>query len=101
MTKRVDILRGKASTMDSHCGPAWVGFGHTFAIESEHDQAITACSTVYPGSHLLTLFIGMQHLQAKNKLPNLYAQSVDSFKNVLKVVEETKNAATSMRNNID
>ena len=38
--------------MDSHCGPAWVGFGHTFAIESEHDQAITAYSTaakLYPG----------------------------------------------------
>ncbi|KAF0454408.1 ApcC hetero-tetramer Cut9-Hcn1 [Gigaspora margarita] len=57
--------------MDSHCGPAWVGFGHTFAIESEHDQAITVYSTtakLYPGSHLSTLFIGMQHLQAKNLL---------------------------------
>ncbi|KAF0496170.1 ApcC hetero-tetramer Cut9-Hcn1 [Gigaspora margarita] len=50
------------STMDSHCRPAWVGFGHTIAIESEHDQTITAYSTaakLYPGSHLLTLFIGM------------------------------------------
>ena len=38
--------------MDSHCGPAWIGFGHTFAIESEYDQAITAYSTtakLYPG----------------------------------------------------
>ncbi|RIB23306.1 hypothetical protein C2G38_874416 [Gigaspora rosea] len=26
----------KASSMDSHCGPAWIGFAHTFAIESEH-----------------------------------------------------------------
>ncbi|RIB27254.1 hypothetical protein C2G38_2161052 [Gigaspora rosea] len=61
----------KVSTMDSHCGPVWVGFGHIFAIESEHDQAITAYSTavkLYPG----------------------YAQSVDSFKNALKVTEETK-----------
>ncbi|KAF0472764.1 ApcC hetero-tetramer Cut9-Hcn1 [Gigaspora margarita] len=57
--------------MDSHCGPAWVGFGHILAIESEHGQAITAYSTtakLYPG----------------------YAQSVDSFKNALKVAEETK-----------
>jgi hypothetical protein len=35
----------KASTMDSHYGPAWIGFGHSFAVESEHDQAITAYST--------------------------------------------------------
>lgn len=38
--------------MDSHYGPAWIGFGHTFAAESEHDQAITAYSTaakLYPG----------------------------------------------------
>ncbi|KAF0496162.1 ApcC hetero-tetramer Cut9-Hcn1 [Gigaspora margarita] len=33
-----DILLSKASTMDSHCKPAWVGFRHTLAIESEHDQ---------------------------------------------------------------
>lgn len=31
--------------MDSHYGPAWIGFGHSFAVESEHDQAITAYST--------------------------------------------------------
>ncbi|CAG8714762.1 13957_t:CDS:10, partial [Acaulospora morrowiae] len=61
----------KASTMDSHYGPAWIGFGHTFAAESEHDQAITAYSTaakLFPGSHLPPLFIGMQHLQANNLL---------------------------------
>ncbi|CAG8601544.1 24800_t:CDS:10 [Dentiscutata erythropus] len=112
----------KASTMDSHCGPAWVGFGHTFAIESEHDQAITAYSTaakLYPGSHLPTLFIGMQHLQAKNLLSAeeylltssqicesdplvlnelgvlyfqkfKYSESVESFKKALTRAEETK-----------
>ncbi|KAF0496164.1 TPR-like protein [Gigaspora margarita] len=72
-------LHDKASTMDSHCGPAWVGFGHTLAIESEHDQTITAYSTaakLYPGSHLPTPFIVG------------YAQSVDPFKNAFKVAEE-------------
>ncbi|RIB17037.1 hypothetical protein C2G38_2188432 [Gigaspora rosea] len=67
----LEVTTNKASTMNSNCGPAWVGFGHTFAIESEYDQAITAYSTaakLYPGSHLPTLFIGMQHLQAKNLL---------------------------------
>ncbi|GBB91503.1 hypothetical protein RclHR1_18830003 [Rhizophagus clarus] len=61
----------KASTMDSHYGPAWIGFGHSFAVESEHDQAITAYSTaakLYEGSHIPCLFIGMQHLQANNLL---------------------------------
>ncbi|KAF0472761.1 ApcC hetero-tetramer Cut9-Hcn1 [Gigaspora margarita] len=121
-TKRVFLFTFKTSTMDSHCGPAWVGFGHTLAIESEHGQAITAYSTaakLYSGLHLPTLFIGIQHLQTKNLLSTeeflltnsqicesdplvlnelgvlyfqklKYAQSVDSFKNALKVAEETK-----------
>ncbi|KAF0496165.1 anaphase-promoting complex subunit cut9 [Gigaspora margarita] len=74
-----EVTTNKASTMDSHCGPAWVGFGHTLAIESEHDQTITAYSTaakLYPGSHLPTPFIVG------------YAQSVDPFKNAFKVAEE-------------
>ncbi|KAG9286813.1 hypothetical protein G9A89_012363 [Geosiphon pyriformis] len=59
----------KATNMDSRCGAAWVGFGHSFAVESEHDQAITAYSTaarLFQGSHLPSLFIGMQHLLANN-----------------------------------
>lgn len=31
--------------MDPRFGPAWIAFGHTFAIEGEHDHAITAYST--------------------------------------------------------
>ncbi|RIB10339.1 hypothetical protein C2G38_2206415 [Gigaspora rosea] len=85
--------------MDSHCGPAWVGFGPTFAIESEHDQAITAYSTaanLYPGSHLPILFIGMQHLQAKNLLSAeeylLTSSQIceSNLLNALKVAEEIK-----------
>ena len=34
----------KASEMDSLLGCAWIGFGHSFALESEHDQAIAAYS---------------------------------------------------------
>ena len=55
----------KASMMDPHFGPAWIGFAHTFAAEGEHDQAISAYSTaagLFQGTHLPQLFLGMQHL---------------------------------------
>jgi anaphase-promoting complex subunit 6 len=35
----------KSSAMDPLFGIAWIGFGHSFAFESEHDQAISAYST--------------------------------------------------------
>ncbi|KAG8529878.1 uncharacterized protein KY384_005359 [Bacidia gigantensis] len=55
----------KASMMDPHFGPAWIGFAHTFAAEGEHDQAISAYSTaarLFQGTHLPNLFLGMQNL---------------------------------------
>ncbi|KAI8599612.1 hypothetical protein EDD21DRAFT_307776 [Dissophora ornata] len=62
---------GKASTIDPHYGPAWIGFGHSFALEGEHDQAISAYATsskLFQGSHLGSMYIGMQHLQQNNVL---------------------------------
>ncbi|KAK0510698.1 hypothetical protein JMJ35_007130 [Cladonia borealis] len=59
----------KASMMDPHFGPAWIGFAHTFAAEGEHDQAISAYSTAarfFQGTHLPQLFLGMQNLQLNN-----------------------------------
>jgi anaphase-promoting complex subunit 6 len=59
----------KASMMDPHFGPAWIGFAHTFAAEGEHDQAISAYSTasrLFQGTHLPTLYLGMQNLQLNN-----------------------------------
>ncbi|KAF2626739.1 TPR-like protein [Macroventuria anomochaeta] len=59
----------KASMMDPHFGPAWIGFAHTFAAEGEHDQAISAYSTaarLFQGTHLPQLFLGMQNLQLSN-----------------------------------
>lgn len=59
----------KASMMDPHFGPAWIGFAHTFAMEGEHDQAISAYSTaarLFQGTHLPQLFLGMQYLQLQN-----------------------------------
>ncbi|EJT69664.1 anaphase-promoting complex subunit cut9 [Gaeumannomyces tritici R3-111a-1] len=54
----------KASMMDAHFGPAWIGFAHTFAAEGEHDQAISAYSTaarLFMGTHLPQVFLGMQN----------------------------------------
>ncbi|MCJ1310499.1 anaphase promoting complex subunit cdc16 [Agyrium rufum] len=59
----------KASMMDPHFGPAWIGFAHTFAAEGEHDQAISAYSAaarLFQGTHLPQLFLGMQNLLLNN-----------------------------------
>ncbi|KAF8573479.1 TPR-like protein [Ramaria rubella] len=59
----------KTSLMDPRFGPAWIAFGHTFAIEGEHDHAITAYSTsarLFQGSHLPLLYVGMEHLCLNN-----------------------------------
>ncbi|KEZ39908.1 hypothetical protein SAPIO_CDS8867 [Scedosporium apiospermum] len=59
----------KASTMDVHFGPAWIGFAHTFAAEGEHDQAIPAYSTaarLFMGTHLPQVFLGMQNHALNN-----------------------------------
>ncbi|KAK7206442.1 hypothetical protein BZA70DRAFT_276608 [Myxozyma melibiosi] len=59
----------KASMMNPHFGAAWIGFAHTFAVEGEHEQAVSAYSTaarLFQGTHLPSMFLGMQHLQLHN-----------------------------------
>jgi anaphase-promoting complex subunit 6 len=59
----------KASMMDAHFGPAWIGFAHTFAAEGEHDQAVSAYSTaarLFMGTHLPQVFLGMQNHAMNN-----------------------------------
>ena len=71
-TNRVPEARSyfsKASLMDPHFGPAWIGFAHTFAAEGEGDQAIAAYSTaarLFQGTHLPQLFLGMQEISLGN-----------------------------------
>ncbi|EDO15826.1 hypothetical protein Kpol_1057p14 [Vanderwaltozyma polyspora DSM 70294] len=55
----------KSSILDPNFAPSWIGFSHTFALEGEHDQAISAYSTAsrfFPGMHLPNLFLGMQYM---------------------------------------
>eukprot|EP00730_Choanoeca_flexa_P008179 TRINITY_DN12454_c0_g2_i3.p1 TRINITY_DN12454_c0_g2~~TRINITY_DN12454_c0_g2_i3.p1 ORF type:complete len:591 (+),score=125.98 TRINITY_DN12454_c0_g2_i3:29-1801(+) len=59
----------KATQLDRNLGPAWIGFGHAFAAEGEHDQAMAAYSTaarLLPGSHLPMLYIGMEYAHTNN-----------------------------------
>ncbi|EIM21594.1 TPR-like protein [Wallemia mellicola] len=78
--KYVDARRyfSKSSLMDPRFEAAWIGFAHAFAMEGEHDQAITAystCSRLFPGTHLPLLYIGMQHIQlANNNLASNFLQ---------------------------
>ena len=71
-TKRIPDARSyfsKASLMDPHFGPAWIGFAHTFAAEGEGDQAIAAYSTaarLFQGTHLPQMFLGMQEIALGN-----------------------------------
>ena len=59
----------QASVLDPTLPAAWLGFAHTFSIEGEHEQAISAYSTaarLFPGTHLPNLFLGMQNLALGN-----------------------------------
>ena len=59
----------QASVLDPTLTAAWLGFAHTFSIEGEHEQAISAYSTaarLFPGTHLPNLFLGMQNLALGN-----------------------------------
>ncbi|OBZ72693.1 Anaphase-promoting complex subunit cut9 [Grifola frondosa] len=59
----------KTSLMDPRFAPAWMAFAHTFALEGEHDHAVTAystCARMFPGSHLPLMFVGMEHIVLSN-----------------------------------
>jgi len=54
----------KATSLDRVFGPAWIAFGHSFAAENEHDQAMAAyftASQVMRGCHLPVLYIGLEY----------------------------------------
>lgn len=52
----------KATQLDRLFGPAWLTYGHSFAVENEHDQAMAAyfkASQLMQGCHLPLLYIGL------------------------------------------
>lgn len=57
--------------MERVYGPAWLAFGHSFAIHNEHDQAMAAyftASQLMKGCHLPLLYIGLEYGMTCNKL---------------------------------
>ncbi|KAJ4431999.1 hypothetical protein ANN_20613 [Periplaneta americana] len=54
---------GKSTTLDKLFSPAWLAYGHSFAAENEHDQAMAAyfkASQLMKGCHLPLLYIGLE-----------------------------------------
>lgn len=54
----------KATALDRVFGPAWIAYGHSFAAENEHDQAMAAyykAAQLMKGCHLPLLYIGMEY----------------------------------------
>lgn len=50
--RSLTICQSKSTLMDPRSAPAWLAFAHTFALEGEHDHAVTAystCSRLFPG----------------------------------------------------
>lgn len=57
----------KATSLDRLFGPAWLAYGHSFAIESEHDQAMAA---YFKASQLMQGYLvkSFSRLPQNNKL---------------------------------
>ena len=72
MISKTDAARrflSKSTTLDPVFGPAWLLYGHSFAVESEHDQAMAAyfkASHLMKGCHLPLLYIGLEYGQTEN-----------------------------------
>lgn len=59
----------KTTNLDNNFGPAWIGFAHSYAVEGEHDQAISAyfsAAKLMNGSHLPLLYLGLEYSLSNN-----------------------------------
>jgi len=73
LTGRQDPARRylqKATQLDRLFGPAWLAYGHSFAVENEHDQAMAAyfkACQLMRGCHLPLLYIGLEYSLTNNQ----------------------------------
>jgi len=73
----------KSTLFDKDFGPAWLGFGHAFAMQGEHDQALAAYRSSHRlliGSHLPPLCIGMELVKPNDLI--LAAQFISQAKDI-------------------
>ena len=58
------------------CWASWIAYGHSFAKDFEHDQALAAylqAGQLMPNIHIPNMYIGIQHLSNNNfKLAEFY-----------------------------
>mmetsp|Transcript_25724 Transcript_25724/g.45680 ORF Transcript_25724/g.45680 Transcript_25724/m.45680 type:complete len:556 (+) Transcript_25724:138-1805(+) len=62
----------KAIQLQQYFAPAWIGFGHSFAMKDESDQAMAAYRTatrLFRGSHVPLLCMGIEHLRTNSLGP--------------------------------
>jgi len=62
----------KAIQLQQYFAPAWIGFGHSFALKDESDQAMAAYRTatrLFRGSHVPLLCMGIEHLRTNSLGP--------------------------------
>ncbi|GAB5363189.1 hypothetical protein AAMO2058_000862000 [Amorphochlora amoebiformis] len=62
----------KAIQLEQFFAPAWIGFGHSFAMKDESDQAMAAYRTatrLFRGSHVPLLCMGIEHLRTNSLGP--------------------------------
>ncbi|XP_065211465.1 cell division cycle protein 16 homolog [Planococcus citri] len=68
----------KATLVDNMFGAAWLAYGHSFAADNEHDQAMAAyfkASQLMKGCYLPLLYIGLEcGLTSNTVLANRYFQ---------------------------
>jgi len=59
---------GRVTRIDPRCIEGWVGFGNSFAMQDESDQAMSAyrAGQRLGGSHVPMLYVGMEYLRINN-----------------------------------
>jgi anaphase-promoting complex subunit 6 len=72
LLNKLDLARRffyKTIRMDCFCFEAWIGFGHTFSLSDETDQALLAYRTaqrIFEGSSTAVLNIGMEYVKTNH-----------------------------------
>ncbi|KAJ3331138.1 anaphase promoting complex subunit cdc16 [Blyttiomyces sp. JEL0837] len=91
----------KATKLDGECPAAWIGFAHALELEGSSDQAISVYSQAAKlgkGTHLPTLYIGMQHIQAGHgKLGEEYVKTAKFICGMDPLVENELGVAAYQR----